>query len=158
MKGVNRLFVAVLLLSLRWGETGYAQTNVVQWIGNTVHEPGIPRAGQDVFIQTETQPIGAGESGFALYGVNSNWSAAWLDWIGSGSNDVWRGKIGRFSAGDAVEYLVGVVDGTRTNYDSNGGSNFIFTVTNGEATAWIGDIGHSPLNGELTSASNLWLS
>ena len=128
-------------------------------MGNTTHDPSIPHAGQDVVVQTETLPSGAGDFGFTLYGVNSNWSGAWLEPVaGEGSNDLWRGKIGRFSQGDAVEYLVGIVDGLHTNYDNNGGSNFTFTVTNGFATTWIGDIYHWPANGTLTSASNLWLN
>lgn len=108
-------------------------------------------------VETPTGPIDAGTNGFILYGVSSNWSGAWMEKTGIvDSNDLWRGKIGRFPAGNVLEYGVGVEDGEGTHhYDNNGGSHFTFTVTNGEATTWIGDIYHWPTNGALTSGTNL---
>lgn len=129
-------------------------------ITNTTHTPTAPRAGQDVFAETQTVPMGAAVTGFVLYVVSSNWSEAPMGNIGVvNSNDQWRGRMGRFPAGDVVGFVVGVEDRNGTNYfDNNGGSNYVFSVTNGDATTWIGGIYHWPTNGALTSDTNLTLN
>lgn len=129
-------------------------------ITNTTHVPASPRAGQDVFIETQTSPTGAAVEAYALFGAEGDWSAAALEMLGA-TNDVdqWRGRIGRFPADTVVEYLAGAEDAAGTNrYDLDGTNHFVFSVTNGDATTWIGNISHSPSNGALTSATNLTLN
>lgn len=128
-------------------------------ITNTWHTPANPRAGQDIFIETQTSPTGAAVEAYALFGVGVNWSEAALDMLGA-TNDVdqWRGRIGRFPADTVVEYLAGAEDAAGTNFYGLDGTNFfVFSVTNGEATTWIGDISHWPTNGAVTSDTNLIL-
>ena len=130
-------------------------------ITNTAHVPAAPRAGQDVFIETQTSPTGAAVEAYALFGVEEHWSGAALEKTPGATNefDQWRGRIGRFPADTAVEYLAGAEDAAGTNwYDLDGTNHFVFSVTNGDATTWIGGIYHSPTNGALTSDTNLTLN
>lgn len=130
-------------------------------ITNTTHVPASPRAGQDVFIETQTSPTGAAVEAYTLFGVEENWSGAALEKTPGATNefDQWRGRIGRFPADTAVEYLAGAEDAAGTNwYDLDGTNHFVFSVTNGDATTWIGDIYHSPTNGALTADTNLTLN
>jgi hypothetical protein len=130
-------------------------------ITNTTHTPALPRAGQDVFIETQTSPTGSAVEAYALFGVGENWSEAPLGKIIGSTNDFdqWRGRIGRFQADTMVEYLAGAEDSSGTNrYDPDGTNYYVFSVTNGDATTWIGGIYHSPSNGALTSDTNLTLN
>lgn len=150
------LFMAFGLVSCG-ASAAFAQTLAIT---NTTHVPAIPRAGQDVFIETQTSPTGVAVEAYALFGVEENWSGATLGMLGVTNDfDQWRGRIGRFSADTLVQYLAGAEDAAGTNhYDNNGGNYFEFSVTNGDATTWIGDISHWPTNGALTSETNLTLN
>ena len=157
MKGRRRVGGMVSLALLLWGVCSYSAE---LGIGNTTNEPASPRAGQDVFAETQTWPAGVGTNGYILYAIGTNWSGAWMANMGLvNSNDQWRGRIGRFSSGSHIQYLVGVEDIEGTNhYDDNGGGYYWFSVTNGDATTWIGGIYHSPTNGALGPTNSLWLN
>ncbi len=161
MKGRRRvgdILSAVFAFALCGACAASAQTLSIT---NTTHVPAAPRAGQDVFIETQTSPTGAAVEAYTLFGVEENWSGVALEKTPGATNefDQWRGRIGRFPADTAVEYLAGAEDAAGTNwYDLDGTNHFVFSVTNGDATTWIGDIYHSPTNGALTSDTNLTLN
>jgi len=118
-----------------WGGHIYANNNgsnysfiagpaELEWIGATEHAPSSPVAGQDIRIWTQTWPKGAGQSGFILYEIDSQWSGAGLSKTSTtNQNDLWTGILGRFLPGVELEYVVGVEDGAETtHYDNNAGS------------------------------------
>ena len=135
----------------------------VQWVGNTVNVPAngqIP-AGQAVWVNTESWPMGAGKSGAIVYKVGTNgWIAANLGKNGvAGNNDAWNFNLGSFTAGTPVEYAVAVVDGNGAyRWDSRNGQNYKFTVNAGQAVQWVGNTTHWPVNGQITSATDLWIN
>lgn len=160
MKGrrwVGCALTIIFAFALCGVSAAFAQTLTIT---NTSHTPVSPRAGQDVFVETQTSPTGSAVTAFALYGVGTDWSEALLENAGTtNENDQWRGRIGRFPADTMVEYLAGAEDALGTNwYDLDGTNHFVFSVTNGDATTWIGDISHWPTNGALTSETNLTLN
>ncbi|MCZ7592126.1 MAG: hypothetical protein M5U15_08195 [Kiritimatiellae bacterium] len=134
----------------------------LNWIGNTSHWPtnGALRAGDDLWVNTETWPRGAAREALVYYNLgDSNWSAAPLSLGGTaGNNDWWHQNLGRFSAGTLIEYSVGAYDGLDDlHIDANAGSNYVASVATGNPADWIGNARHFPTNGALSALDDLWL-
>ena len=115
------------------------------WVGNTYNWPssGQITAGQDVWVNTESYPMGAGKSGAIVYKAGTNaWVSANLGKAGvQGQNDWWNIKLGTFPANTVVQYAVAVVDGNGVyKWDSRGGQNYSFTVNGGVALQWVGTV------------------
>lgn len=101
----------------------------VQWVGNTYHWPGNGdlKAGDSLWINTESFPKGAGVSGDVVYSVNgSNWFSKGFNYAGaSPANDMWHVNLGTFSAGVTVRYAVVVRDANGVEkWDNNNGQDF----------------------------------
>lgn len=154
-----------------WGGHIYANNNgsnysfiagpsELEWIGATEHTPASPVAGQDIRIWTQTWPKGAGQSGFILYEIDSQWSGAGLSITSTtNQNDLWTGILGRFLPGVELEYVVGVEDGAETtHYDNNAGSNYFLSVSTGSPLTYLGGAYHWPTNGALGPTNSLWLN
>ena len=154
-----------------WGGNIYANNNgwnysfvagpaALQWVGHVAHRPSAPSSGQDVRVQAQTWPRGAGQSGFALFGIESQWTGASLDKAGTtNQNDLWVGTLGRFLPGTLLEYLVGVEDGAgTTHYNNNSGTYYSVSVSTGAPLTFLGGAYHWPTNGALGASDNLWLN
>jgi len=108
----------------------------VEWLGNTYHWPvnGELIAGDDLWINIETYPIGAAETVSVGYRVNGGtWQVANMDLNGTqGANDAWHVNMGSFNANDTIQYYVEVVDGQGTSsWDNNNGSDYLAEVGSG---------------------------
>ena len=135
----------------------------VTWVGDTFNWPssGQITAGQDVWVNTESYPMGAGKSGAIVYKAGTNaWVSANLGKAGvQGQNDWWNIKLGTFPANTVVQYAVAVVDGNGVyKWDSRGGQNYSFTVNGGVPLQWVGNTYNWPANGQVTSSTDLWIN
>ncbi|MDY0149038.1 MAG: thrombospondin type 3 repeat-containing protein [Kiritimatiellia bacterium] len=132
----------------------------LDWIGATVHTPSSPMAGQDIKVWTETWPKGAGQSGYSLFEVDSEWGEVGLSKTTSTNlNDLWTGTLGRFLPGTALDYLVAVKDGAATtHYDNNSGNYYSVNVATGAPLSYLGGAYHWPTNGALGPTNSLWLN
>lgn len=133
------------------------------WLGNTRHWPtnGALRAGDDLWVDTETWPRGAATNVLVYYNYlgGTNWNAAPLSYTGTaGNNDGWHRNLGRFSVGTLLEYAVGAYDGFGDlTVDNNSGANYTATIATGQVAQWLGYLRHYPTNGALNSADDLWV-
>jgi hypothetical protein len=132
----------------------------LDWIGESRHTPASAAAGQDIRIWTQTWPKGAGQSGYSLLEVNSQWGEVGLTKTTStNQNDLWSGLLGRFPPGTALHYLVAVEDGAgTTHYDNNGGTSYSINVAPGSPLAYLGGAYHWPPHAELGPTNSLWLN
>ena len=143
-----------------------AGSGTVLWIGNTHHWPenGLIEAENDIWINLESYPIGAGTGGEVVYSTDggASWQAAALGHNGTiENNDWWNLNLGKFSADTTIRYAVKVVDGDTTeHWDNNGGTNFVAVVNPAPSSLrWFGNTvqggAHQPMLGlSVDSASN----
>ena len=98
-----------------------------------------------------------------IYSTNNGatWSESALTWNGTaGSNDVWSGTIGGFSADTTIRYAVEVDFGFGgTTWDNNGGADYVADVNpSGPAPRWVGNTGTYPAQGEIDPGDDLWVN
>ena len=134
-----------------------------QWVGLTRHSPhnGDIDPGDDLFVTVESRPREKASSAKAAYSVNGGaWQEAGLPWLAvSGSNDVWRGSIGSFSAGDEIRYAVAVNFGYGgETWDTAGGTNFYAFVNTASTSRWVGNTTTWPEPGEIDPEDALWIN
>lgn len=136
----------------------------VQWVGNTYNWPfaGELDASEDLWINAESYPIGAGESGIVVYSADggATWNAVDL-FVGApnGNNDWWHANLGSFPAGTPIQYAVAIVDGGGNYYwDNQNGQNYHVTVNAGQPVYWIGNSYHWPFDGDIDPEDDLWVN
>ena len=134
-----------------------------QWVGNTRHSPvnGAIDPGEILSILAESRPQAKGLSAKAAYSVNGGaWQEANLPWHEtSGSNDVWRGSLGPFAAGDRIQYATAVNFGYGgETWDTAGGTNYLAIVNSGTSTRWVGNTQTYPAQGEIDPEDDLWIN
>jgi len=106
----------------------------LEWAGSTYHWPlnGDLTATDDLWINIESYPIGAGVSGRVHYSTDGvNWMTNGLSHNGVvGANDAWHANLGTFPGGTEVQYAVVVSDGLGTElWDNNNGQDYIAEVS-----------------------------
>ena len=121
----------------------------IDWVGNGYHWPfnGDIDSTDDLWVNVESRPIGAGFSGAVVFSMDggSNWQSRLLNKNGSTTNsDLWHLNLGRFPAGSVVQYALVIGDdmGVQT-WENNGGSNFVATVNaSASSVQWFGNASH----------------
>jgi len=109
----------------------------LEWVGNTYHWPfdGQIEASDDLWINTESWPAGAGQSAAVVYSSDggTTWSQVSMSANGQvGANDAWNVNLGAFGAGTTIEYALRVVDGQAVeHWDNNDSQNYTAEVTVG---------------------------
>lgn len=136
-----------------------------QWVGRTQHSPlnGDLDAGDALVISTESRPQPRAVSAKVAYSVNGGgWQEANLPWYAAdGTNDVWRGSLGPFAAGDEIRYATAVSFGYGgETWDTAGGTNYLAWYNAGGAATsrWVGNTRSFPANGDLDPADDLWIN
>jgi len=121
----------------------------VTWIGNTYHWPhnGEIDIIDDLWINVESSPIGAGVTGIVVYSSDggSNWQSFALNHNGVTTNsDMWHINLGKFPGNTIIEYAVMVADEDGIpSWDNNGGQNFSASVnSSGSSVQWFGNTRH----------------
>jgi hypothetical protein len=135
----------------------------VQWVGNTYHWPfnGSFTAADDLWVNTESWPKGAGVQGIVVFSTNRvTWSAVALARNGStANNDQWHANLGKFKPGQTVEYAVAIIDAAGTYmWDSRGGQNYKASVSPALSVQWIGNTYTWPGSGQVVSTNDLWIN
>ena len=110
----------------------------VKWVGNTSHYPpnGSLKATDDLWINTESWPAGAGVAAKVTYNVNGGtWTETALSSDGmKGNNDGWHVNLGKFQAGAQIKYAVAVQGGDGAWWwDNNGTKDFLAKVETNSA-------------------------
>jgi glycosidase len=123
-----------------------AGTTTVQWVGNTHHWPetGAIEPDNEVWVNIESWPIGAGVTGEVVYSSDggATWSAKGLSHNGAfQNNDWWHANLGTFNPDATVRYAVKVTDGDNIDHwDNNNGSNFIAVINPAPSSIrWFGN-------------------
>jgi glycosidase len=123
-----------------------AGTSSVQWIGNTHHWPenGAIEPDNEIWVNIESWPIGAGVTGEVVYSSDggASWQSAALVHNGTfQNNDWWHANLGSFDPDKTIRYAVKVVDGDATDHwDNNNGSNFVAVVNPAPSSIrWYGN-------------------
>jgi dextranase len=136
-----------------------------QWAGQTRHTPpnGDLDAGDTLYVLIESRPQGQAASAKVAYSVNGGaWQEAALAWFAAaGTNDVWRGGLGPFAAGDEIRYAVAVNFGYGgETWDTAGGTNFLAVVNaSGPSTSrWVGNTHAFPGPGDIDPEDSLWIN
>jgi len=133
------------------------------WAGNTYHWPwtGELDAGEDLWVNTETWPVSAGQNVVVAYrtSLDQQWREvpAWW-WYNANNNSRWHVTLGHFPAGTQVEYYIRAEQNGKVVYDNQGGANYRVTVNAGPALQWLGNTYHWPFNGQILPADNLWIN
>ncbi len=137
----------------------------VSWVGNTYNWPfaGELDAGEDLWINTESYPAGAGISAAVVWSADggASWESLDLERNGvSGQNDMWHVNLGSFPAGTDIQYAVAVIDGNGDyRWDSRDGENYHVSVNEaGPPVQWIGNHYHWPFAGEVDAGDDLWVN
>ena len=119
----------------------YAGHNgIVQWIGNTYQFPADSDldAGEDLWINMESWPPGAGQQGSVYYTFDGgrHWQVSQMTFNGQQSaNDHWSVNLGSFPAATVIRYAVNIVDyAGGSHWDNSGGADF-FTQVNYDPAA-----------------------
>jgi hypothetical protein len=115
----------------------------------------------DLWINTESYPAGAGISARFVYTTNgSNWVSVPMKMAGrKGANDWWNLNLGKFPPNTAVQYAVSVMEsGGREVWDARGGLNFSVMVNAALPVQWIGNSYHWPPNGSIRATDTLWVN
>ena len=134
-----------------------------QSVGNTRHSPlnGDIDPGDTLYVFTESRPQTKAVAAKVAYSVNGGaWQDANLPWYaGSGSNDVWRGGIGPFSAGDQIRYAAAVNFGYGgETWDTAGGTNYLAVVNSVSTSRWVGNTTTYPALGDIDPEDDLWIN
>lgn len=134
-----------------------------QWVGHTRHSPlnGNIDPGTTFHVLTESSPQTKAVSARVAYSVNGGgWLEANLLWHdATASNDVWRGELGPFAAGDQVHYAVAVHFGFGgETWDNAGGTNFYAYVNSATTSRWVGNTHAFPAQGDLDPEDDLWIN
>ncbi len=155
----QRTVIASLLFGLA-AITGVSAAVSLQWVGNTYTCPpnGSILPNEDLWIYSESSPIGAGSSAFVAYnipGLGTNWSSTNLVYTGPvGGYDGWHVDLGQFAQGTIIQFAVAARDGnTNTVWDTNNGTNYWVTV-NGTGF-WVGNNSQTPANGQVDPQDDL---
>lgn len=121
----------------------------VNWVGNTYHWPSDGDIGStdDIWINVESKPLGAGVTGTVVYSSNggSNWTSRALSGNGSTTNsDMWHVNIGKFAPLSTVRFAVMVADEDGAEmWDNNGGADFTASVNAAASSVeWYGNARH----------------
>ncbi|MBU0677294.1 MAG: hypothetical protein KJ626_04185 [Verrucomicrobia bacterium] len=145
-------------------QTGTAGSSApIEWVGNTYNWPanGEIDAGDNLWINTHTHPIGAAVSVKVVYSTDDvNWNSAEMVLGGQdGDSDWWHVNLGSFAPGTTVRYAVLAVDGVGDDHwDSNNGQDYYATVNAGTAVQWVGNVYHWPWDGEIDAGEDLWVN
>ncbi len=137
----------------------------ITWLGNTYHWPenGSITSGDDLWINIETFPQGAGDFGSVIYSSDgANWLTKALNANGTiDNNDAWHVNLGKFGSGAHIRYAVTVTDKDgNQHWDNNNTTNYHAHVNqggDGNPVEWIGNTRHWPTNGAITAADDLWI-
>ena len=134
-----------------------------QWVGLARHGPpnGDIDPGDEILVAVESRPREKAVSARAAYSVNGGaWQEASLPWLEvSGSNDVWRGSLGSFSAGDEIRYAAAVNFGYGgETWDAAGGTNYYAIVNAVSTSRWVGNTATWPEQGDIDPADSLWIN
>ena len=153
-----------LLIEEDGGGTGGSN---VTWVGSTSHFPanGDLDAGEDLWIDTQSTPIGAANFGTINYSTDggTTWQSKPLSPNGTaGVNDKWNAMLGQFAAGQEILYSIEIVDDAGdTHVDNNAGVNYTATVNtgggSGDPVIWVGATTHWPLQGEIDAGEDFWI-
>ncbi len=109
-------------------------TTPIEWMGNTRHWPraGEIEPGDDLWVDVESYPLGAGVEGEVIYSLNDgeSWSSATLLRNGTeGNNDLWHVNLGAFAPGTPIRFAVRLTDTTGVErWDSNNNEDYLLTV------------------------------
>jgi glycosidase len=114
-------------------------TNVYHWPGN-----GFIVAGDDLWINIESQPVGAGMGGEVVWSTNggASWQTAPLAANGVIDNrDGWHANLGGFPPLATIRYAVKVTDGNALDHwANNGGHDYIAQVNPASSSLrWFGN-------------------
>lgn len=139
--------------------------SAVQWVGNTTTwpVPGEIMASSDLWIDYETWPMGAAESGKIVFTADGG--ATWQEQPAAkngttGSNDKWHANLGKFAPGTTVRFAVQSEDTNGFDrWDNNGGADYIRSVQAGTVQIeWIGNAHHWPEAGHIESTTDFWVN
>lgn len=133
------------------------------WIRSPYTYPSAAEVTADtpLYINAEAGPSGTVTRVTVGYSADggTNWlrtnMTANAEW-GSVGGQWYNLSLGQFAAGTALQYFFEVTDGTSTNWDNNGGANYVLSVGEGggEAeTLWVGNTAQSPANGAITATN-----
>ncbi|HMP71937.1 MAG TPA: alpha-amylase family glycosyl hydrolase [Kiritimatiellia bacterium] len=137
----------------------------IAWMGGTYHWPlnDDLKAGDDLWINTHSEPIGAGGAAVVVYSADggNTWQSAPMNHVGTTENnhDWWNINLGPFPAGSEIRYAVQVIGVINDRWDNNEGSNFLALVDEGAGSSIrvVGNTRHWPLNGNITSFDDVWV-
>lgn len=123
----------------------------VQWVGNTYHWPssGNITPCSEVWINTESWPIGAAVAGKVVYSTDhgATWRSINMSKNGTvGNNDSWHVNLGTFPCGTPIRYAVEITNPSK--WDNDGGRDYRATVNTGP-----GEICSDSLNWNSSTAS-----
>ncbi len=145
------------------GSGGEGDTPSPLWIRSPYTYPNAADVTADtpLYINAEAGPSGTVTSVTVGYSVDggTNWlrtnMTANAEW-GSVGGQWYNLSLGQFAAGTALQYFFEVTDGSTTNWDNNGGANYVLSVGEGggEAeTLWVGNTAQAPANGAITATN-----
>jgi hypothetical protein len=136
----------------------------VLWLGNTYPWPpsGQITPQTDLWINTETHPVGAATNVVVVYSIQSFWTGTVTNMARAGqstSNDWWHVNLGKLPAGTTVRYFVQSTDGFGVTREDRPAPGSVYTATvSAPALQWAGNVYHWPPSGEITSQSDLWIN
>ncbi|MCB1068767.1 MAG: hypothetical protein KDL31_00335 [Kiritimatiellae bacterium] len=115
-----------------------------------------------LFVNTEVGPAGTVTEVALGYSTNgTTWLVAPMtlntNW-GSDGGEWYNVDLGSFPASTTVRYYIESTDGITTNVDDNGGLYYQVSIRDIGEDLWIGNTGHSPMNGDITPATPVILS
>lgn len=130
----------------------------LQGVGSTRTCPdnGSIESSDDIWIHSESWPVGAGSGARVVYTTNNiTWTDAAMSSNGRlGQHDWWLVNLGSFPAGTFIRFAVEVYDvGGGSQWDSNGGSDYVVTVNGGAPSRSVNNTSFTPPNGQIGSDS-----
>ncbi|MBU0677326.1 MAG: DUF5110 domain-containing protein, partial [Verrucomicrobia bacterium] len=137
---------------------------MVEWIGSTYTWPAQSglKATDDLWINTESYPQGAGVNSIVVYSSDGGetWAVEDMELAGQhDANDWWHANLGTFSAGTVIEYAVAVIDDDgRYTWDSNSGNNYSIPVNTVQPVLWHGNTHYWPWAGEIDPEDDFWVN
>ena len=117
----------------------------VSFVEGTYHWPlnGDIDSIDDLWINTESKPKGAGFGGKVVYSSDggSNWNESVLSYNGTNATaDLWHVNLGKFSPNTVIRYALMIEDedGNET-WDNNGGGDYFASVNAANSSIeWFG--------------------
>lgn len=134
------------------------------WVGNTATYPasGQVYPSTDLWINTETYPLGAATAVNAVYSVNSGttWTTVPLSSNGTSGNDnAWHADLGKFPPKSSVIYYVRATFANGSNLsDTNSGANYTAAINSYLTIFWMGNTSTYPAYGSLNAGDSLWIN